>query len=261
MNLVVNARDAMPNGGKLTIATSNITLDENHARQHTDAIPGDYVMLSVCDTGAGMTDEVKVHLFEAFFTTKPKGKGTGLGLATCQTIVQQCGGHIGLSSALGEGTTFQIYFPRVEQPVDAAATSIQSGPLPRGTETLLVVEDEPSVRHLASHVLQSLGYEVLRAMNGQHALHLARERKGAPIRLVITDVIMPQMGGKVMAEWLKLTYPDLKILFTSGYVDDAIIRHGVLETGVEFLPKPYTSARLARKVREMLDAPQTQACT
>jgi PAS domain S-box-containing protein len=253
MNLVVNARDAMPNGGKLTIATNNVTLDENHTRAHTGAIPGDYVMLSVSDTGTGMTDEVKARLFEAFFTTKPKGKGTGLGLATCQTIVQQFGGHIGVYSEIGKGTTFKIYLPRIERPLDVAARPIQTGPLPRGTETLLIVEDEPSVRHLAAGVLEAQGYNVLRANNGQDALRVAREHKGPPIRLVLTDVIMPQMGGKVMAEWLKTTYPDLKILFTSGYTDDAIAQHGVLEPGVVFLPKPYTPGILARKVRELLD--------
>jgi two-component system, cell cycle sensor histidine kinase and response regulator CckA len=274
MNLVVNARDAMPNGGKLTIATHNVTLDENYSpcgvgvcaspggaplltpqgkRTHTGAIPGDYVMLSVSDTGTGMTEEVKARLFEAFFTTKPRGKGTGLGLATCQTIVQQSGGHIEVSSELGRGTTFKIYFPRVEQPLDDAARPIQTGPLPRGTETLLVVEDEPSVRHLAASVLKAQGYTVLRAPNGQEALRAVQEHKGSPIHLVITDVIMPLMGGKVMAEWLKTTYPDLKILFTSGYTDDAIAHHGVLEPGVAFLPKPYTPAALARKVRAMLD--------
>jgi signal transduction histidine kinase len=318
MNLVVNARDAMPNGGKLTIATNNVTLDENYSpsgvgvcaspggaslltpqgescgvsggtspeqvhpvrlpplshgagsstpqgkRTHTGVIPGlpaeasakagDYVMLSVSDTGTGMTDEVKAHLFEAFFTTKPKGKGTGLGLATCRTIVQQSGGHIGVYSEVGKGTTFKIYFPRVEQPMDISTKPGETSPLPRGTETLLLVEDEPSVRHLTCRILELQGYNVLRANNGQDALHVAREHKGSPIRLVVTDVIMPLMGGKVMAEWLKTTYPDLKILFTSGYTDDAIAQHGVLETGVEFLSKPYTPAMLARKVREMLDA-------
>jgi two-component system cell cycle sensor histidine kinase/response regulator CckA len=253
MNLVVNARDAMPNGGKLTIATNNVKIDENYARTHAGAIPGEYVMLSVSDTGTGMTDEVKALLFEAFFTTKPLGKGTGLGLATCQTIVHQSGGHIGVYSEIGKGTTFKIYFPRVAQPLDVAARTLRTGPLPRGTETLLVVEDEPSVRHLARNVLDNLGYEVLSASNGQDALHVARDHKGSPIRLVITDVIMPLMGGKVMAEWLKATYPDLKILFTSGYTEDAITHHGVLDTGVEFLPKPYTPAILARKVRQLLD--------
>jgi signal transduction histidine kinase len=263
MNLVVNARDAMPNGGKLTIATNNVTLDENYARTHTGAIPGlpaeasakagDYVMLSVSDTGTGMTDAVKAHLFEPFFTTKPKGKGTGLGLATCRTIVQQSGGHIGVYSEVGKGTTFKIYFPRVEQPMDISTKPGEMSPLPRGTETLLLVEDEPSVRHLTCRILESQGYNVLRANNGQDALHMAREHKGSPIRLVVTDVIMPLMGGKVMAEWLKTTYPDLKILFTSGYTDDAIAQHGVLDAGVEFLPKPYTPASLLCKVREMLD--------
>jgi len=253
MNLVVNARDAMPNGGKLTIATSNVTLDQTYAHTHTDAIPGDYVMVSVSDTGTGMTEEVKARLFEAFFTTKPKGKGTGLGLATCQTIVQQSGGHIGVYSEMGTGTTFKIYFPRVEQPLDVAARPVQTGPLARGTETLLVVEDEPSLRQLACRVLEAQGYTVLSAANGQDALRVAREHKGSPIRLVVTDVIMPLMGGKVMAEWLKTTYPDLKVLFTSGYTDDAISEHGVLEPGVAFLPKPYTPTILAHKVREMLD--------
>ena len=253
MNLVVNARDAMPNGGKLSIATSNVTLDENYASTHAGVIPGDYAMLSVSDTGTGMTDEVKAHLFEAFFTTKPKGKGTGLGLVTCQTIMQQSGGHIGVYSEVGKGTSFKAYFLRVNQPLSPDTQFIKGGPLPRGTETLLIVEDEPSVRYLAANVLEAQGYTVLRAANGQDGLRVAREHKGSPIRLVITDVIMPLMGGKMMAEWLKATYPDLKILFTSGYTDDAIAQQGVLELGVAFLPKPYVPATLVRKVRAILD--------
>jgi signal transduction histidine kinase len=255
VNLVVNARDAMPSGGRLSIATSNVTLDDNHAHTHPEVVPGDYVMLAVSDTGVGMTDEIKVHLFEAFFTTKPKGKGTGLGLATCQTIVKQSGGHITADSELGKGATFKVYFPRVDQPVEVPARTAQTGPLPGGTETLLVVEDEPAVRHLANNVLENQGYTVLRATNGRDALRVAREHRGSPIRLVITDVIMPQMDGKVMAEWLKSHFPDLKILFTSGYTDDAIVHHGVLEPGVAFLAKPYSPATLTRKVREMLDTP------
>jgi len=253
MNLVVNARDAMPNGGKLAISINNVTIDENCGHTHTGTMRGDFVMLSVSDTGTGMTDEVKAHLFEAFFTTKILGQGTGLGLATCQTIVQQSGGHIGVESELGKGTTFKIYFPRVEQPLDAAPRLVQIGPSPRGTETLLVVEDEPSVRDLACGVLQAAGYNVMLASNGQDGLRIVREHTGPPIRLVVTDVIMPLMGGKAMAEWLKITHPHLKILFTSGYTDDAIAHHGVLEAGVEFLPKPYTPATLIRKVRELLD--------
>jgi CheY-like chemotaxis protein len=247
----------MPRGGKIIIATDNVTLDEDSARTHAGAIPGDFVMVSVSDTGTGMSDEVKAHLFEAFFTTKPKGKGTGLGLATCQTIVQQAGGYIDVISESGKGATFKIYFPRVHQPLDLGTELFKRGPLPRGTETLLVVEDEPSVRHLARRVLEAQGYTVLSASNGQDALHAVRDHKGSPIQLVITDVIMPMMGGKVMAEWLKTSHPDLKILFTSGYTDDAITNNGALQPGVTFLAKPYTPATLARKVREMLDAPKT----
>jgi two-component system, cell cycle sensor histidine kinase and response regulator CckA len=253
MNMAVNARDAMPNGGKLIIATSNVTLDEHYTRTHAGVTPGDYVMLSISDTGAGMTPEVKARMFEALFTTKPAGKGTGLGLATCQTIVQQSGGHIDVESEIGKGATFRIYFPRVNQSVESVGGPIQTGPLPRGTETVLLVEDEPSVRNLAANVLEALGYPVLRANNGQEALRLVREYEGPPICLVVTDVIMPQMGGKVMADWLKTTDPELKILFTSGYTDDAIAQQGVLEPGVAFLAKPYTPEALARKVRAMLD--------
>ncbi len=253
MNLVINGRDAMPNGGRLTIATSNVTLDELHTRKHKGAKPGNHVMLSVNDTGMGMTDEVKEHLFEAFFTTKPSGKGTGLGLATCQAVVEQCAGHITFSSEVGKGTTFRIYFPRVDEPLDSDTHFIKAGPLPRGTETLLVVEDDPSVRQLARGVLEAQGYEVLSAVNGQDALRVVHEHKGSPIRLAVTDVMMPQMGGKAMAEWLKTSYPDLKILFTSGYTDNTIAHHGVLDAGVEFLAKPYTPTTLVRKVRELLD--------
>lgn len=253
MNLAVNARDAMPNGGKLAITTSNVTLDESHVRAHPGACLGHHVMLCVSDTGTGMTDMVKGRIFEAFFTTKPPGQGTGLGLATCRTIVEQSGGHIDVQTAVGRGTTFRIYFPRVEQPLDKGAAPVEEGPLPRGKETLLVVEDEPAVRHLARNFLAAQGYTVLSAANGQEALHEARDHQGPPISLVITDVVMPLMGGKVMAEWLLATYPGIKILYTSGYTDDAISRHGVLEPGVDFLPKPYTPAVLVRKVRELLD--------
>jgi CheY-like chemotaxis protein len=255
MNLVVNARDAMPKGGKLTITTGNVTFDESHTALHAGAFPGDYVVLSITDTGTGMTDEVKAHLFEAFFTTKPVGKGTGLGLATCQNIVELSGGHIGVDSELGKGTTFAIYFPRIEQSPDVVVKRPLTGPLPhaRGMETILVVEDDISVRNLARGVLEAQGYHVLSASNGQDGLRVAREHTGPPVGLVISDVIMPLMGGKVMAEWLRSTYPDLKVLFTSGYLDDTIAQHGVLEAGVEFIPKPYTTASLVRKVREMLD--------
>jgi CheY-like chemotaxis protein len=245
----------MPNGGKITIATENATLDKNYTEKHPGSIPGDYVMLSVSDTGAGMTDHVKERLFTAFFTTKPLGKGTGLGLSVCQTIMQHCGGYIDVSSKVDKGTTFRFYFPQVDQPLVVPSRAVIAGPLPRGTETILVVEDEPAVRHLARGILELQGYNVLSASNGHDALHVVHSRKGEPINLVITDVIMPLMSGKVMAEWLKSSYPEIKILFTSGYTDDAIASHGVLDAGVEFLPKPYSQATLVRKVRDLLDAP------
>jgi two-component system, cell cycle sensor histidine kinase and response regulator CckA len=254
MNLVVNARDAMPNGGKLTIETSSITLTENDTPLHPGSTSGDFVVLSVSDTGTGMTEKVKMHLFEAFFTTKGLGKGTGLGLTTCKTIIQQSGGFIDVLSEVDKGTTFRVYFPRIDQPLDPVVAARKTGPLRFGTETLLLVEDEPSLRQLAQGALQLQGYKVLLASNGEDGLQVAREHKGAPIRLVLIDVIMPKMGGKVMVEWLKTTYPDLKVLYTSGYTDDAIASHGVLNEGVEFLPKPYNRSTLARKVREILDA-------
>ena len=197
-------------------------------------------MLSVSDTGDGMNEEVKARLFEAFFTTKAEGQGTGLGLATCQTIIQQSDGHICFESELGHGTTFKIYFPRTEQSQEVDAKSSTVEPLPRGTETLLMVEDDPYVRRLAVNILSAQGYQVLSAANGQNALQVAREHKGPPIRLVVTDVIMPLMGGQVMAEWLQIAHPDIKILFTSGYTNGAIAHLDAPESGVTFLPKPYT---------------------
>jgi CheY-like chemotaxis protein len=203
-----------------------------------------------------MTDEVKTHLFEAFFTTKPIGKGTGLGLATCQSIVRQCGGHIDVSSELGQGTIFNVYFPCVEKPgVDTSASLNQLGAVKGGTETLLIVEDEASLRNLARAVLEKRGYKVLLASDGLDGLRAVREHQGTPISLVITDVIMPGMNGKVMADKLLADHPGLRILFTSGYTDDAIAPEGVLDPGVHLLLKPHTPATLARKVRELLDEP------
>jgi signal transduction histidine kinase len=253
MNLVVNARDAMPNGGKLTIATENVTLSENDARELKGGNSGECVMLSVSDTGTGMTDEVKAHMFEAFFTTKPAGKGTGLGLATCKTIVAQSGGFIRVDSEAGKGTTFRIYFPRVEELPEAADRSLPAGTLPQGVETLLVVEDDPAVLKVTRQALEAHGYTVLCAANGKEGLHVAREHQGPPISLVVTDVVMPNMGGKVMAQWLKISYPDLKVLFISGYTEESGTQ-GPLEPGFGFLPKPTTVTTLARKVRELLDA-------
>jgi signal transduction histidine kinase len=260
MNLVVNACDAMPNGGKLTIATANVTLDQDYVDAHPGEQPGDFVRLRVRDTGMGMTDDVKARLFEAFFTTKPIGKGTGLGLATCQSIVRQCGGHIDVASELGQGATFDVYFPRVDRPgVETSASLNQIGAAKGGTETLLIVEDEASLRNLARAVLEKRGYKVLLASDGLDGLRAVREHQGIPISLVITDVIMPGMNGKVMADKLVADHPGLKILFTSGYTDDAIAPEGVLDPELHLLLKPHTPATLARKVRELLDEPDLDA--
>jgi signal transduction histidine kinase len=260
MNLVVNARDAMPNGGELRIQTKNLQVKNGDGCPGPDIPAGDYVTLSVTDTGTGMTDDVKAHLFEAFFTTKPKGKGTGLGLATCQTVVKQCNGYIGLESEVGKGTAFNVYFPRVDLPLEVTTRFAPSEPLPRGTETLLLVEDEPAVRHLACTVLEAQGYHVLRASNGKEGLRVARELKGQNIALVITDVVMPQMSGKVMVEWLRSSYSHLKVLFTSGYTEEAILADSVTKPGTAFLPKPYSPSILVRHVRDLLDGrePQTR---
>jgi CheY-like chemotaxis protein len=254
MNMAANARDAMPDGGRLTIATSRVTLDEYSTHVYPGSLPGDYILLSVSDTGTGMSEEVKAQIFEAFFTTKPVGKGTGLGLANCKTIIQQSDGCMSVFSELGKGTTFQILFPCVDQPLELAAQSVPSAPLARGTETLLVVEDDPAVRRFAVEALQNQGYNVLSAVNGKDGINMARTHQGPPIQLVVTDVIMPLIGGRVMAECLKMTCPEVKVLFTSGYTDDTISNHGVLEADMDFLPKPHTQATLTRKVREMLDA-------
>jgi len=253
MNLVVNARDAMPYGGKLVISTKGVVVDEKYADIHMRQFPGEYVVLSVSDTGTGMTDEVKARLFEPLFTTKPSGKGTGLGLVTCQNIMQLSGGQIRFYSESGKGTTFEIYFPRQNGADKTPAQPNDSEVAARGTETILVVDDEPTVRHLARAVLEGHGYKVLEASNGEEGILMVRDFKGPAIRLVLADVIMPLMGGKAMAELLNMTNPEIGILFSSGYSDEAITRYGVREPGVEFLAKPYTPTMLARKVREMLD--------
>jgi two-component system, cell cycle sensor histidine kinase and response regulator CckA len=255
MNLVVNARDAMIEGGRLVVQTGAQTINESSPQAQVGVPPGEYVTLSVSDTGMGMSDAVKARLFEPFFTTKPAGKGTGLGLATCHTIIRQTGGYIEVDSELGRGSTFRVYFPRMGQPAPAAAESASSnGPAPRGTETLLIVEDEPSVRLLAQGVLQSLGYDVLVALHGLDALRITREHQGPRIALVIADVIMPRMGGAELADWLRSLDPNLKIIFSSGYTEDAIAASGMSSNGIDFLPKPYSPLALARKVREMLDS-------
>jgi two-component system cell cycle sensor histidine kinase/response regulator CckA len=252
MNLAVNARDAMPNGGKLTVMTANTTLDNNHLKHFPDLCAGDYVMLSIADTGTGMTEEIKAHLFEPFFTTKPSGKGTGLGLATCFGIVKQNTGHINVHSELERGTTFKIYFPQVESALEPPRVRTMPTEAAGGNETVLLVEDEPMVRELAVVTLREKGYNVLEAGNGEEGLRTARQHEGK-IDLVLTDVVMPVMGGKEMADALRTSHPNTKVLFTSGYAEDAMGHHGVLRPGIVFLQKPYMTVTLARKVREVLD--------
>jgi PAS domain S-box-containing protein len=253
LNLAVNARDAIPSGGKLTIETANVVLDEEYARTHVSVTPGPYVRLSVSDTGVGIPLEVKEKVFEPFFTTKEKGKGTGLGLSTVYGIVKQSGGNIWVYSEPAHGTTFKIYLPRVEEDLDTLPGRDETDFLPRGSETVLLVEDEPSVRDLAHRLLNQQGYKVLEAANGEEALRVVQEHIGEKIHLLLTDVVMPQMGGKELANQLKLLRPDVKVLYTSGYTDDAIVHHGVLEPGTHFLQKPFSPKTLSHKVREVLD--------
>ncbi len=255
MNLAVNARDAMPKGGKINVTTAVVTRDSARLKNLPGLSPGSHVMLAVADTGTGMTDEVKAHLFEPFFTTKPAGKGTGLGLATCFGIVQQNAGHIEVQSELGRGTTFRLYFPQVQKSVEPAPVRNTVTKPVGGTETVLLVEDEPCVRELAVTALRERGYRVLEAANGEEGLRVAREHN-RKIDLVLTDVVMPLMGGMEMADALRQANTGMKVLFTSGYTEDALGHHGVLRPGIEFLQKPYLTAALARRVREVLDRPQ-----
>jgi signal transduction histidine kinase len=253
MNLAVNARDAMPEGGTLTFETANAVLDADFVAVHPGALAGAHAVLMVTDTGTGMTDEVRSHAFEPFFTTKEKGKGTGLGLATAYGIVKQSGGYITVNSEAGRGTTFRIYLPRVEGAAVVPGRAASSSLSPTGTETILLVEDEAGVRKLSLTVLEAQGYVVLEAASGDMALKVARS-EAAPIHLVVTDVVMPGMSGRELWDRLRVLRPETRVLFMSGYTDDAIARHGVLEPGLAFLPKPFTPFSLAQKVREVLDA-------
>jgi signal transduction histidine kinase/CheY-like chemotaxis protein/HAMP domain-containing protein len=252
MNLAVNARDAMPQGGRLILETANVDLDDEYVRRHVGARPGPHVMLAVSDTGTGIPREIQAQIFEPFFTTKEQGKGTGLGLATVYGIVKQSGGYIEVDSVPSQGTTFRIYLPRLDAEV-APVDRIGRPAVPAGgTETILLVEDEEGVRELARDILRASGYTVLEARNGTEALLLCERHQG-PLDMLLTDVVMPRMSGRELAERLAPLRPDVCVLYMSGYTDDAVIRHGVLGAGTAFLQKPFTPAALVLRVRETLD--------
>jgi two-component system, cell cycle sensor histidine kinase and response regulator CckA len=251
VNLAVNARDAMPEGGKLVIETANIYLDEEYCSQHTNVIPGNYVTLAISDTGCGISHDVKQHIFEPFFTTKSLGHGTGLGLATTFGTVRQAGGSIEVYSEPDQGTSFKIYLPRVEAQAEQVIQEKPDANISCGTETVLIVEDETSVRELALRILRHLGYNVLSASNGGEALILT-EKHRETIDLLMTDVVMPGMNGRELAERLLRIQPGMKVLFTSGYTENVIVHHGIVEDNLNFIGKPYSMQALALKIREVL---------
>jgi two-component system cell cycle sensor histidine kinase/response regulator CckA len=254
MNLVVNAKDAMPSGGKITIETANVALDEEFRKKHRYVQPGDYVMLSVSDTGQGMDQQTQDNVFEPFFTTKEEGKGTGLGLSTVYGIIKQSKGYIFVDSQLGQGSTFRIYLPQIEETVDSAPPSLAPSSIPsEGSETILLVEDEECVRQLIRETLEMKGYKVLEADSGDAALRIAASQTGR-IDLMITDMILPGMSGQELAKRLTERYPTARILFVSGYTEEAIIHQGMLDEGTSFLQKPFRLRELAQKVRQVLNS-------
>jgi len=260
VNMAMNAAEAMPNGGKFILETTNVTLDEEFVRPFPGLATGDYVMLAMSDTGIGMSEEVKARVFEPFFSTKSVGEGTGLGLATCHGILKQSGGHLNVYSEVARGTTFKIYLPQVEQRTKTAPLQVKSGDLPRGTETILLAEDDPSLLKMSATLLRRLGYTVLTAANGVEALNLKNQRNVGHIDLLFTDVVMPHMSGKELSDRIRAIYPDTRILFTSAFTENAIVHQGILNGGVTLLQKPFTPSELAHKVREVLDqvSPQHQ---
>jgi len=260
MNLALNSRDAMPNGGKLTLETSNAILDDSYVRQHQPVEPGRYVMLAVSDTGVGMSAETLTRIFEPFYTTKEVGKGTGLGLSMVYGIVKQSGGYVWVYSEPNQGTTFKIYLPRVDQPVEGMAADKQPEFVMRGTETVLLVEDDPQLRQLSSSVLRHCGYNVLTASTPEEGLAIC-DTNHNDIRLLVTDVVMPRMNGRQLAERVSMMRPKIRVLYISGYTDNAIVHYGVLDPGLWFLPKPFTLSSLVAKVREVLDSPTNSAET
>jgi two-component system cell cycle sensor histidine kinase/response regulator CckA len=253
MNMATNATDAMPNGGKLTLETANVTLDEEYVSHFPELKAGEYVMLAITDTGAGMSEEVKARIFDPFFTTKGAGGGTGLGLATCHGILKQSDGHINVYSELGRGATFKIYLPQFGTPAVRPAPHPNGPNMPRGNETILLVEDDPALREMAAALLGQLGYTVLTAANGIEALRLANEKGMGHLDLLFTDVVMPHMGGKELSDRVRSLFPKTSVLFTSAYTEHAIVHQGVLDEGVELLQKPFTPSAMALKIRELLD--------
>jgi len=253
MNLALNSRDAMPRGGKLTLETANVTLDRTYARDHQPVKPGRYVMLAVSDTGCGMSSETQSRIFEPFYTTKEVGKGTGLGLSMVYGIVKQSGGYIWVYSEPDRGTSFKIYLPRVDQSAEKSADEKHSAPVMRGTETILLVEDDPQLRQLSSSVLVHCGYKVLVASTPQEGLAICHANH-SDIRLLVTDVVMPGINGRELAEQILKICPKLRVLYISGYTSNAIVHYGVLDAGLWFLPKPFTVSALVAKVREVLDS-------
>jgi CheY-like chemotaxis protein len=251
MNLAVNARDAMPKGGRLTIETANVELDEHYAKTHRIVKPGAYVVLTVTDTGTGMTPEVQARLFEPFFTTKEVGKGTGLGMATVYGIVTRSGGSVGVYSEIGKGTSFKVYFPRAEYADMVMEATPAVAPARVGTQTVLVVEDEDGLRELARRLLLRQGYTVLVAANADEALRLFGANEA--IDVLLTDVVMPGASGPELTRQLIEQRPALKVIYMSGYTEDAIVQHGVLKPGIAFLNKPFTSQTLGQKIREVLE--------
>jgi len=252
MNLALNARDAMPTGGKLTIETREVELDASYTADHFDVTPGPHVMLAVSDTGIGMDRETQTRIFEPFFTTKDVGKGTGLGLSTVFGIVRQSGGNIWVYSEVGGGTTFKVYLPRAPNGHEPEAPAFVEPVTLRGTETILLVEDQDEVRRVAQEILSRHGYHVIASQNAGEAL-LSCERHPRTIHLLLTDVVMPQMSGRELAERLAKVRPDMKVLYMSGYTDNAIVHHGILDSGIAFVQKPLVPEMLARRVREVLD--------
>ena len=251
MNLVVNARDAMPDGGRIALATSNVEMDDAYVREHLGSRPGPYVLLEVSDNGHGMDAETQAHIFEPFFTTKEKGKGTGLGLATAYGVVKQSGGYIWVESQPGRGTTFHVFLPRVEALEEVAGPAAVEPAQGFVGETILLVEDQEAVRHLTREILEMSGYVILEAASGKEALRISGEHK-APIRLMVTDVVMPGMSGTELGQRLRALRPEMKVLYISGYADDAL-HDGVLDAGAVFLQKPVKATELERVVRQLLE--------